>query len=849
MKVITFALTHKIWETFSHGINHSFTPNLKASLMMINQIPSIVLLSIRTIEINEALTLDYNQLKTIGIDKNLSKVKTKEFLTPFQAVSHNQNTFIVNYRRTQFEHFQASLPKISKLQLLAGRKLIDDVIIFGESEKFVLKRDASGERGSERMISKDKIEANQFVGIYPGTRGLVPSWIPYNKFLFPIFRNLKRDNHGNEYHLCIHTLPDFSRLVKHCPDNNLIGMLYMSPEGPEILLFTRRAIQKNEVICLDYNDLNVSVSWGDSISFSSNNLQKNARQEVIILDDDKEESETLVEKADLSRGCLLSPSSNDLQTNARREVIILDDIEDSSALEKIKSNQENLPKVLQSAEEPDSMLVEKQVDKNLNPLFDLALACDSTLALQEEPITLSGEGKFDTNTDFHANKSFITVLRSHKRGFAESLSMEFEDLSSINTSPKTKVLDSEAIILNIPKEFKKAFSIYPEEQTEITVKKHIEFYYKNSLPNKKTTQIKGFKNYLKAMNSNGIPKILVAAKINDSELGIGIFAKENIRSNTFIGLYTGLFELIPLSTNENNEYAFDVLNDIKSEEEINDLNLKLNDCGYFLRTNAKEIGNFTRYINHSFDPNIEADLCIINGNIQVVLRALKPIQKGEQLLLNYGLEYWKKLKIEPQNLDANTYIFYPAQDKVESQRKRKKRRVISQQVQIKKIDISKLNEFLISNHLDRSQDPDNVLDKYIEKTANLTPRQIGARRLTKKSQKILETYSENLKKNQMPEILTLGRLPKSDKISVFLSPDSAPIPSKTLLGVWAGNYRVIKVSDKKNYDYRFSYDLFSYEDQGENYQLLVDAGTSGNYTKCIQHSSKPNVEAFLFFDG
>lgn len=59
-------------------------------------------------------------------------------------------------------------------------------------------------------------------------------------------------------------------------------------------------------------------------------------------------------------------------------------------------------------------------------------------------------------------------------------------------------------------------------------------------------------------------------------------------------------------------------------------------------------GNFAKWINHSCEPNCEADLVEIRGEPRVFIAALRDIPAGEELVYNYGLSlderYTPKLK-------------------------------------------------------------------------------------------------------------------------------------------------------------------------------------------------------------
>jgi len=61
-------------------------------------------------------------------------------------------------------------------------------------------------------------------------------------------------------------------------------------------------------------------------------------------------------------------------------------------------------------------------------------------------------------------------------------------------------------------------------------------------------------------------------------------------------------------------------------------------------------GNAARWINHSCDPNCEAELAQTDGTLRVHIDALRDIERGEELCYDYGLEidarYTTKLKRE-----------------------------------------------------------------------------------------------------------------------------------------------------------------------------------------------------------
>jgi hypothetical protein len=111
------------------------------------------------------------------------------------------------------------------------------------------------------------------------------------------------------------------------------------------------------------------------------------------------------------------------------------------------------------------------------------------------------------------------------------------------------------------------------------------------------------------------------------EVGVGIFAKEEISADMLIGEYTGIVRRCS-SQDPPNDYSF-----IYPVEDS---------IGRYLEIDAKKWGNFTRHINHSYNPNIETVSAYIKGVHHVILLSSRVIKKGEQLTFDYGESYWSK---------------------------------------------------------------------------------------------------------------------------------------------------------------------------------------------------------------
>ncbi len=103
-----------------------------------------------------------------------------------------------------------------------------------------------------------------------------------------------------------------------------------------------------------------------------------------------------------------------------------------------------------------------------------------------------------------------------------------------------------------------------------------------------------------------------------SRTGLGIFAGEDIRKKQFIILYTGKKITAKEADKRGGQYLFE-------------LNSRWT-------LDGKGRKNLARYINHSCRPNAEAD---VKGH-QVFITALKNIKEGEEIIYDYGKEFFNE---------------------------------------------------------------------------------------------------------------------------------------------------------------------------------------------------------------
>lgn len=125
-------------------------------------------------------------------------------------------------------------------------------------------------------------------------------------------------------------------------------------------------------------------------------------------------------------------------------------------------------------------------------------------------------------------------------------------------------------------------------------------------------------------------------------------------NNNIINGY-GVFALLPIS---NEEIICEYTGNLRLKSEKSKSSKFLLSCGNGLYIDAKKCGNSSRYINDyrniAFQPNIKYYRLSDYRKYQyksetfcyhIVIKAIRNIDKGEQLLVNYGEGYCKKWKI------------------------------------------------------------------------------------------------------------------------------------------------------------------------------------------------------------
>lgn len=110
----------------------------------------------------------------------------------------------------------------------------------------------------------------------------------------------------------------------------------------------------------------------------------------------------------------------------------------------------------------------------------------------------------------------------------------------------------------------------------------------------------------------------------NQEVGYGLYAQTDLAQGTFIGEYTGL-------VCHNNPY-YKMSNYCFNYPIVKSKNT--------LSIDAEPYGNLTRFINHSFHPNLDILHAFHSDLYHVILVANQLIKKGNHLTYNYGHSYW-----------------------------------------------------------------------------------------------------------------------------------------------------------------------------------------------------------------
>ena len=128
-------------------------------------------------------------------------------------------------------------------------------------------------------------------------------------------------------------------------------------------------------------------------------------------------------------------------------------------------------------------------------------------------------------------------------------------------------------------------------------------------------------------------------------------------------------------------------------------------------------------------------------------------------------------------------------------------------------------------------------------------------RATKKHLKELAAIIQSIKKDGLPNYLVCKKLPGKLGHGIFLHPDAKPLVKGQVIGSYAGIAALTPQNDPDDSAYTFAPldNVIIKKDEQKfvdpkrvfhpkrQYSLGIDAEKTGNFTRFINHSDKPNV--------
>lgn len=136
----------------------------------------------------------------------------------------------------------------------------------------------------------------------------------------------------------------------------------------------------------------------------------------------------------------------------------------------------------------------------------------------------------------------------------------------------------------------------------------------------------------KEIQQNFHPSISI--RFLDPEVGCGVFAMQRIPSCSFVGEYTGIVRERKSNYVKHKTYC------VRFE------GWELGRKKFII--DAEKGGNFTRFINHSANPNLSLQSVYWRGMPRMIFIALKEIPEGTQLTFDYGTCFWKNCQKTPR---------------------------------------------------------------------------------------------------------------------------------------------------------------------------------------------------------
>lgn len=118
----------------------------------------------------------------------------------------------------------------------------------------------------------------------------------------------------------------------------------------------------------------------------------------------------------------------------------------------------------------------------------------------------------------------------------------------------------------------------------------------------------------------------VSIRWRDEKIGYGLFTEEDLEAGAYVGEYTGIVR-------KNDRRYIEPLNHYCFEYPVPD------EIGRSHVIDATS-GHLTRFINHSYQPNLKQVHVFHDGFYHLIFLTIDRINRGTELKFNYGPNYW-----------------------------------------------------------------------------------------------------------------------------------------------------------------------------------------------------------------
>ncbi len=178
-------------------------------------------------------------------------------------------------------------------------------------------------------------------------------------------------------------------------------------------------------------------------------------------------------------------------------------------------------------------------------------------------------------------------------------------------------------------EFEKKLGIKYIEHLEFERPSYLRWTVERAYKQMQKKRIRKMNRWTLALHEKGImhpKKDHVYIGYIDRSIGYGVFANRDLSALTYVGEYTGVVKQRRAKAIRLNDYVFGHMAGPKNTPFIID---------------AEKKGNFTRFINHSYAPNMNSRWVICKGITRIIVFTNAFVPKGTQLTYDYGKYYWR----------------------------------------------------------------------------------------------------------------------------------------------------------------------------------------------------------------